>query len=219
MFKKYWLNLITYGTDFSHFGGGSGGVIVVKYLNSVFTDRFNGSYAHSFLVIIVVSLFLADEDLVAVAGKVWRWFDDPVGCRLRCRFPFSLFVLFRQGSFFCFLENKINFRWQLHFLSNNLRATSCTTVIDNIFNSRLLGSKKYFQISRRTCDKIVRRSWKCDRNLLRSLKGDRTLLRSLKGDRTLLRSPKGDRTLLRSYNCNRTLLRGNRGHRNTSPQL
>lgn len=62
--------MVTYGTDFSHFGGGSGGVIVVSYLDPVFTDGFYGSYAHSFLVVVIVALFLAHEKLVAVAGKV-----------------------------------------------------------------------------------------------------------------------------------------------------
>lgn len=61
----------TYGTDFSDFVRGTA-VIVVWWLHSVFAHRLNGTYAHSLLVVVVVSLLLANKKLVTVTREV-RW--------------------------------------------------------------------------------------------------------------------------------------------------
>lgn len=61
----------TYSADFADFVR-SVAVIVVYLLDSVLTDRLDGSDAHAFLVVVVVALFLLDEELVAVARKVRR---------------------------------------------------------------------------------------------------------------------------------------------------
>lgn len=57
----------TYGADFSHF---SGGRVIVDLFHSVLADRFDRTYAHPLLVVIVVPFLLTDEQFVAVTREV-----------------------------------------------------------------------------------------------------------------------------------------------------
>lgn len=57
----------TYGADFSHF---SGGRVIVDLFHSVLADRFDRTYAHPLLVVIVVPFLLTNEQFVAVTREV-----------------------------------------------------------------------------------------------------------------------------------------------------
>lgn len=64
----------TYGADFSHF---TGAVVVVDLLDVPGVARgLDRAYAHLLFVVVVVALFLADEQLVAVTREVRRRLDD-----------------------------------------------------------------------------------------------------------------------------------------------
>lgn len=108
----------TYSADFADFGSGGGDVVIIaRYLDPVLANRLDRSYAHALLVVVVVALFLVDEQLVAVTGEIRGRLHDVTscsgcGCLARCLFrcfrTSRQLVLLRQSRFFCFLRSNVN---------------------------------------------------------------------------------------------------------------
>lgn len=91
--------IYTYGADFSHF---TGSAVVVELPVPVIAGRLDRAYAHLLLVVVVVALLLADEQLVALAREVRGRLDDLIrgrrgGRRLRVRRGFPRRGLPRRG--------------------------------------------------------------------------------------------------------------------------
>jgi len=119
----------TYGADFPHFIGSA---VVVDLLDvPLIANGLDRTYAHLLLIVVIIPLFLTDEQLVTVTREIRRGFDDLIrsfrggvyrsGCCSGRSFPRREFVLLCYCSFLSFLLTLTSIR-VIFFIQMNLRS-------------------------------------------------------------------------------------------------